>query len=176
MSPTPPSDCEPVLKNVAIVICYTLLIATFAMWFGGFTFYVTFVVPIGTEVLGSARSQGFITQQVTHWLNFSCACAATLMLVELVSRWKNTKRPSREIQLAMIVAIIGMLIGLVYLHPIMDQMILIEDERITDRKKFYGLHRVYLWLSTFQWAAAWIWLLLSIASWKRLIRVSPAQS
>jgi cation transport ATPase len=158
------------LKNAAVIIFYTLLIATFALWFGGFTFYVSFVVPIGTEILGSARSQGFITQQVTHWLNLACGCAAALMLLELIFRWNDLKRPFREMQLLMILAIVGMLIGLVWIHPKMDQMLIFEDEAITDPKEFYGLHRIYLWLSTFQWVAAWIWLLLSVGDWNRRIR------
>ncbi len=92
------------------------------------------------------------------------------MLLELIFGWQHSKRPFREIQLLMILAIVGMLIGLVWLHPLLDQMLVFESEAITDPEKFYGLHRIYLWLSTFQWVAAWIWLLLSVGGWKRRIR------
>jgi hypothetical protein len=158
------------LKNAAFVIFDTLLIATFALWFGGFTFYVSFVVPIGTEVLGSARSQGFITQQVTNWLNVACGCAVGLMLLESVFRWGQTRRPWREIRLLLVLAIGCLLIGLILLHPSMDRMLVAEREHITDRAKFYGMHRVYLWGSTFQWVAAWIWLIISVVGWRRLAR------
>ena len=42
----------------------------FAVWMGGFTFYTLIVIPTGGKVLGSERDVGFITQQVTNWLNW----------------------------------------------------------------------------------------------------------
>ena len=44
--------------KIIINLFRVFLIAAFAMWFGGFGFYVSFVVPIGNEVLGSAFGQG----------------------------------------------------------------------------------------------------------------------
>ena len=170
-----PSHREPVLKNATIVICYSLLIATFALWFGGFTFYVTFVVPIGTEVLGSARSQGFITQQVTNWLNFTCGCAIGIMWLESLFCWKLTDRPWREIRLIMVLIMSGFLVVLVWLHPRMDQMLVFDGEVVKDREKFYGIHRIYLWVSTFQWVAAWIWLFVSVHVWKRIFQVNASK-
>ncbi|MFK7769770.1 MAG: hypothetical protein AB8B55_21360 [Mariniblastus sp.] len=143
----------------------TLLIAAFALWFGGFTFYVSFVVPIGTEILGSARRQGLITQQVTHWLNIVCLAAVLMMLAESILSWKRSSRPRREIQLAMVVLIGGFLAALVWLHPQLDGMIDVESKKIKNKAEFYGLHRVYLWLSTLQWVAAWAWIPMAINGW-----------
>src|SRR5215469_3439353 len=43
----------------------------FALWMGGFTFYTLIVIPTGGKVLdGGERDVGFITQQVTIWLNW----------------------------------------------------------------------------------------------------------
>jgi hypothetical protein len=154
------------LKRLAAILFQTLLIATFALWFGGFTFYVTFVVPIGTEVLGSARNQGFITQQVTNWLNFVCGCALLLMLVETIGGAMAASKRGRWIEIVMLLLIGGFLIALIWLHPIMDEMIIVENEAITDEARFYGLHRIYLWLSTFQWVMAWIWLFLTVRRWR----------
>ena len=47
-----------------------LLLWSLMFWLGGFTFYASIVVPIGTRVLGnSSRRQGFITREVTRQLN-----------------------------------------------------------------------------------------------------------
>lgn len=148
------------MKNKSATIFQTLLLATFAVWFGGFTFYVSFVVPIGTDVLGSARSQGMITQQVTNWLNLVCGIATLMMLLESFRSWKLASRSAKYTQLAMVALIGGLLVGLLVLHPYLDALVDLEKERVIDRTKFYGLHRVYLWLSTFQWIAAWIWLIV----------------
>ena len=154
------------MRNITAIIFQTVLIATFALWFGGFTFYVSFVVPIGNEVLESARTQGFITQQVTNWLNVVCGCASFLMLLESLRNRKTAALIVRVTQLVTALAIIAMLIGLAWLHPVMDAMIIAKDDFITDEARFYGLHRIYLWLSTFQWIAAWIWLLTTVAGWR----------
>ena len=154
------------MKRLAAVLFRTLLIATFALWFGGFTFYVSFVVPIGTEVLGSARTQGFITQQVTNWLNVVCGCALGLMLLETIRGWKTCSNRVRWTELSMLVLIGSFLIALAWIHPVMDRMISAGNESITDAARFYGLHRIYLWLCTFQWIAAWIWLFLSVWAWR----------
>jgi len=46
------------------------LILVFAVWQGGFIFYGGVVIPIGTRVLGSDLQQGFVTQSVSHVLNW----------------------------------------------------------------------------------------------------------
>ena len=117
-------------------------------------------------MLGSTRTQGFVTQQVTHWLNAVNGIAIVLMLIESAVGWKSSHRWWRIVQLALVVTIAGLLIGLVVLHTIMDEMIILDEEMITDEVKFYGLHRIYLWASTVQWVAAWGWIPISIASWR----------
>jgi len=151
------------LKSKFDLIFTTLLITTFALWFGGFTFYVSFVVPIGTDILGSARRQGFITQQVTHRLNVVCAFAVLVMLIESYRTWRHRPISFRATMLAMTVLIGLMLIGLVGLHPHLDALVDWDKQRVLDRAKFYGLHRIYLWVSTFQWLVAWIWIFIWVA-------------
>lgn len=46
-----------------------LLFQAWLAWQGGFFFYAAVVVPIGSDVLGSPITQGFVTQEVTRWLN-----------------------------------------------------------------------------------------------------------
>ena len=42
-----------------------LVVQALLLWQGGFLFYAAFVVPAGTEVLGSAAAQGAITVRAT---------------------------------------------------------------------------------------------------------------
>ena len=144
----------------------TIVIACFAMWFGGFGFYVSIVVPIGTDVLGSARHQGMITQLVTQWINIFSAIAFVAMTLELLLNWKRLSRNLRYSQLGLVLFMIAALVGLVALHPLLDAMINREDQTISDEGKFYQLHRAYLWLSTVQWIAAWLWLIVLLSGWR----------
>src|SRR5947209_8901828 len=52
-----------------------LVVQSLLLWQGGFLFYAAFVVPAGTEVLGSAAAQGAITIRATAALNV-CGVAA----------------------------------------------------------------------------------------------------
>ena len=45
-----------------------LTFISFALWWGGFTFYASWVVPIAHEVLGNHVLAGMITQRVSHVL------------------------------------------------------------------------------------------------------------
>src|SRR5262245_57620805 len=56
-----------------------LVVAAWAFWMGGFSFYFGVVVPTGGEVIG-ASEQGFVTQQVTHWLNLSSVAVLAILL------------------------------------------------------------------------------------------------
>ncbi len=160
------------MTAIAKTVFRTLLIASFAVWFGGFTFYVSFVVPIGTEVLGSAREQGFITRQVAHRLHVMCAIALAVMLIESVASWRGSGKAVRSVQAGSVIGIGVLLGGLVYLHPQLDQLLDVDSHRVLDRATFYRLHRVYLWVSTFQWVFAWTWLFVVLQSWYNESRAS----
>ena len=58
---------------IVILLRRLLVLAAFAFWQGGFTFYAAVVVPVGTEVLGSSMEQGSITRRVTVYLNMAGA-------------------------------------------------------------------------------------------------------
>ena len=151
-----------------LIINRTLLLASFAMWFGGFGFYVSIVVPIGTDVLGSSLNQGMITRQVTQWINVFGGIAVAMMLLESLLTWKYLPVALRLMQLGLCLLMIAALIGLVNLHPILDSMIDVAEVEVTDQVNFYPLHRVYLWVSTIQWIAAWIWLLVLMICWRMM--------
>src|SRR5437764_1383870 len=62
-----------------------LVLLTLMFWQGGFTFYAAVVVPIGTEILGSAEEQGWITRRVTVFLNLAGAIALGVLAWDIAS-------------------------------------------------------------------------------------------
>lgn len=142
-----------------------LVLATLFFWLGGFTFYVSVAVPVGTEVLGSAVRQGFITRQVTVWLNVAAVVGLAILTVEL---W-SARDPSvgrrwiaRGCWLFM-AACQGLLF---WLHGRLDGMMRVRGMIVDDPETFYTVHRVYLWTHTLQWAAGVAVLLLILVGWR----------
>lgn len=128
------------------------------MWFGGFGFYASFVVPVGNEVLGSFE-QAMVTRQVTFWLNVLGALAGFLMLLESFSKSSFTSNRVKRIQFVSALSMLFMQAILFGLHPQIDAFVELEVGEVKgDYDQFYLLHRLYLWTSTFQWVAGWIWL------------------
>ncbi len=142
-----------------------LCLMIYSIWFGGFTFYIVIVVPVGTSVLGSAKSQGFITQQVTHHLNWICAVALVFLFWEIFSGSTRSNSIFRLAATTCCVLIGLLLIGLVWIHPILDQLLDVESRKILERPKFYQWHRLYLWLSTLQWLIAIVLGMILVRHW-----------
>lgn len=141
---------------------HVILLALFAAWFGGFTFYTAIVVPIGTDVLGSSRTQGFVTQQVTDKLNLIGGPTILMMMIDLII-FRRTRSRKLNTWSAMTLAGIGFLwCVLMVVHPMLDAMLQPEHEHVLDDAKFYSLHRVYLWTSTIQWLLCWVWLVIYV--------------
>ena len=46
-----------------------LKIIALSIWWGVFTFYSGVVIPVGMKVLGSHTEMGFVTQEVSQYLN-----------------------------------------------------------------------------------------------------------
>ncbi len=130
------------------------------MWFGGFCFYVSIVVPIATDVLGSSFDQGLITRRVTQVLNWFGLCAGAMMLVHSCFGLKSGRSKATVVQLVSVVLMLIMQLVLFWLHPQIDAYVDVEIRDIAgDYDQFYFLHRLYLWASTVQWFASWLWLI-----------------
>jgi hypothetical protein len=84
-----------------------LLLASFAMWFGGFGFYASFVVPVGNEMLGSFE-QGLVTRHVTVWLNYLGVLAAVLMIIDSILTWKRSRSRVRYVQISCSIFMLAM--------------------------------------------------------------------
>ncbi len=121
-----------------------------ALWVGAFTFYAAVVVPSGTVVVGST-AQGFVTREVTVWLNvFSCLIAIAMMTE--VQRDFSWRRFSATLLFLLAIP------ALAYLHGVLSSQMDGSTQSVAAPESFYGSHRIYLILSTLQWIMASYWL------------------
>jgi hypothetical protein len=142
-----------------------VVVAALMFWQGGFTFYAAVVVPVGQEVLGSHSDQGFITRQVTRYLNLAGGVALILFAGDVAL----TRDPSRPRRLRRYLMVAGMLLALAalgWLHPQLDQLLDPQAWRILDRGQFRIGHRWYLWISTGQWLCAVAYLIETLKAWQ----------
>jgi hypothetical protein len=141
-----------------------LVITALLFWQGGFLFYAAVVVPVAQEELGSHLRQGFVTRRVTNRLNLSGAIALAIVALELATadrkRWRRLARAILWLGMAAALAL------LVWLHIHLDSMLDPDQRLILDREHFYTNHRVYLWISTVQWAFGVVFLWLTLAAWR----------
>jgi hypothetical protein len=164
----PPED-----EAVMMAMIRRLLVLVALMyWQGGFTFYASVVVPVGQDVLGSHRHQGFITQRVTNYLNL----AGGIALLPLA--WDVAASPDRKSRLQQgrwlawfgMAATLGLL---VWMHPRLDELLEPDTQEVLYRQAFRREHRVYLWTSTVQWGFGVVYAVLTVWAWRvedRLIR------
>ena len=135
-----------------------LVIQAFMLWQGGFVFYAAVVVPIGTD-LSSVRDQGFVTQQVTNWINYFGVVWCLIYLWELLasepSHWRKMFWQCNVV----------FLIFLFALHYLLDRSIDIEAWKIPDPDRFRRLHIMYLIVSTIQWFISLLSVFFTLWSW-----------
>jgi hypothetical protein len=151
------------------MVCFArrlLLIVSLMFWQGGFTFYASVVVPVGAEVLGSHTQQGFITRQVTNWLNVAGAVSLPILAWDLAistdtMAWRRWVRWS-----TWVVALVS-LGSLVVLHQRLDALLDPGRFLVLDSASYHGHHTLYLWISTLQWAAAVVFLAATLMAWRK---------
>lgn len=150
--------------------CLTLF--ALAMWFGGFTFYTAVVVRVGDRVLESRMDQGFVTQQVTDWLNLIGLMTLAILIFDLAAHWKpSTKRLRLAMSALWLVMVIA--VGFLYVvHGDLDRLMDKATMTVTDRSAFRPLHRRYLQVSTVHWVACLSYIALMIQTWTRFDRAT----
>jgi hypothetical protein len=140
------------------------VLAALMFWQGGFTFYAAIVVPIGTDVLGSAAEQGKITRQVAQTLNLSGAVALALFALDVVlTRSGRGLRWGRWLTWLGMAVCLGVLLAL---YPHLDRMFHGEEGYLDSRAAFRPWHRAYLWTISVQWGFAVLFALLTLAAWR----------
>jgi hypothetical protein len=162
---------------VSLLLRRFLVLAALFFWQGGFTFYASVVVPVGQDVLGHLR-QGFITRQVTVYLNLAGLAALALLSWDLLAQADPQPRrrwARRSLWLVMLLT----LAALFAMHGRLDEQLQRRGFLVLDPEAFRPLHRTYLWISTVQWAAAILYLILTLRLWHsadQRLQPVPAES
>ena len=142
---------------------YLTLIALM-FWLGGFTFYASVVVPVGTEVLKSDLRQGFITRRVTFYLNIIAAVALVVLLAEAFLTADPSRRrrwARRSLWGVMVLCQVGLFLA----HDYLDDRLQVKGMIVLDRDTFRPAHRLYLWTHTVQWTAGLTYIGLMLRAW-----------
>ena len=138
-----------------------VVLHAFLLWQGGFVVYGGVVVPAGAEVLGSDRLQGFVTQQVTVWLNlFGVAWCAALA-------WDCHAVRGDRLRAGLVAVCAALLIVLFAAHPQMDALLDGDAQSVLDRKLFRRWHQLYLGVSTLHWLLALAVAWRTLRAWRR---------
>jgi len=143
-----------------------VVILALGFWLGGFTFYASVVIHTGHRVFHGQREVGFLTQQVTHWLNLSGAVALVILLCNLLMEKRRTATWMRSGLWLTWLAMVVVQITLFALHPRLDAMLDIETHRILPGSGFRATHNLYMNLSTTQWVAGLLHLWLILLAWR----------
>jgi hypothetical protein len=141
-----------------------MVIAALMFWQGGFTFYAAVVVPVGQRVLGSHLEQGFITREVTWYLNLAGGVCLAVLCMELVDA--NGSPQLKKWQWALCAALAATLAALVWGRVQLDTLIDLEGHGLLERAAFRTRHRMYLWASTLQWGLGLSYLILTLKRWQ----------
>ncbi len=144
-----------------------LLLLTFALFWGGLTFYTACVVRIAHDVLDDPMVGGLITQRVTEWLQILGGVTATLMVWNAAYVTRKSRRWGAA--LAVCTLVLGCaLVGLVVVHGQLDAVIDVDVAAITDRDAFAAGHRRYNQLTTIEWLASLTYLAITLAAWRHI--------
>ncbi len=128
-------------------------------------FYGAVVVPVGSGILQSHTTQGFVTRSVTNFLNLAGVLAVGVWLLELMMtrESRTTFARLRWLGWGLIVTTLC-LQG--WLHLELDAELVPELHQVLDRPRFQSLHSWYLIVSTVQWALALVLLVLTLNNWQ----------
>jgi hypothetical protein len=131
-----------------------LKIITLSIWWGAFTFYAGIVVPTGMNVLGSHTQMGFVTQEVSKYLNIF-----SLFLFIIYAYSLRNNEFSEDVLFEQIVSfsLIGFQLLLFVIHYFLTDLLDFEHHIVLNQDKFYVFHRVYLIIETLIWlVVSWI--------------------
>ena len=161
-----------------------LVLAALMFWQGGFVFYASVVVPIGTEVfahwypspagaevVSGKRQQGRITRTVAWWLNVAGVVALLPMGWDVIAGPAPGRRKHWRRLLYLSVVVLQAL--LIWLYFQMDGLFNRDTLRLSDESLFDVRHRVYLWLCSVQWSCCVLFLFATLQAWRAEDANSP---
>lgn len=131
-----------------------LKIISLSIWWGVFTFYSGVVVPVGMTVLGSHTKMGFVTQEVSKYLNI----VSLILFIFYAYSLRNNKF-SEDVLIEQIVSfsLIGFQFLLFVIHYFLTDFLDFEHYTVLNPEKFSIFHRVYLIIETLIWlVVSWI--------------------
>lgn len=126
----------------------SLKIATLVIWWGAFTFYAGIVIPVGMKVLGSHTQMGFITQEVTKYLN---GLSLILFIIYAYSLRNHEFSEVALMEQIVSFSLIGFQVLLFIIHYFLTDLLDFKHHLILNSDKFYVFHRVYLIIETLIW-------------------------
>ncbi len=138
-----------------------LKIIVLCFWWGAFTFYAGIVVPVGMNVLGSHTEMGFITQQVTVYVNIF---SLIIFLIYAYCLKNEAFTKNKLVEEIIAISLVGFQLLLFLLHKYQTELLDFENHKIMNRDDFYLLHRLYLILETL------IWLVISFLILREIIK------
>ncbi len=113
------------------------MIVSFAVWWGGLTFYAGVVVPLGIEQFGGVE-QGSLTQRVTVRLNVAGTIVGTCLLADALGRKPWSRRA------IMASALLGLQFWLWFWRSRLSRWLDVASLSPQPRESFYHEHRLYL--------------------------------
>ena len=147
--------------------CRFLMLVTFALFWGGLTFYTGFVVDISHDVLGDPMVGGLITQRATRLLQTLGGITLVLMLCNAGDVARTSKGWAAVLGGCTI--LLGCaIVGLVIVHGHLDAVIDADRAEITDRDAFRVGHRRYNQLTTVEWLASLSYLAITVCAWRHV--------
>jgi hypothetical protein len=146
-----------------------LALASFALWFGGFTFYSAVVIPVIEEAMGRAEAGSLVTREVTDTLNL--IGVATLILWWLLAWFERSLGGTwaPRLRVGLLAIDTAVLVGLFALHKVLERRL--DEGRM---EGFYPLHETYLIARTAQWVANLALLAASVWIWRSSQRAADA--
>jgi hypothetical protein len=160
------------LADAALSLRRFLVIQVLMLWQGGFLFYTMFVVPTGTEVLGSAAAQGAITARVTDALNALGVIGIALVAWDLAVTRDPSARRTAARWWSWGVALVCQWLLLVF-HQLLEALMDPDRRYVMIREPFYPFHRAYLWASTVQWFAGLLLVWWTLRAWRAESAAEP---
>jgi hypothetical protein len=145
-----------------------LVVMALLFWQGGFLFYASVVVPVAQELHGHLQ-QGFVTREVTNYLNLAGLGALLLFAWDLAAE-RDPCVSRRRARLALWLVLAATLAWLAWLHVRLDGLLDVAEQTIVDRRLFRTGHRLYLWVSTAQLAFGLVLLALTLMAWRAVDR------